>query len=172
MAPLDERLAVGREGIDGGSFKDMMAGVAATVTVVTAFSDDDPLGITVTAFTSVSVDPPIVLWCIDKVAVSLEAMVAADGFTVNFLDDDSSDVAMTFATKGADKFGDTGWSPPTVTGAGPVLTAAYGTFECVTIDRIEMGDHWVIFGRVDAGGRRDTGMSPLLYLDRAFAKVQ
>ncbi len=163
---------MGHEGIDGDTFKDMMAGVAATVTVVTAFIDDEPLGMTVSAFTSVSVDPPIVLWCIDKVSESLDAMVAADGFTVNFLDDDSSDVAMTFATKGADKFGTVGWTPPTTDVAGPVLGVAFGTFECATIDRIEMGDHWVIFGRVDAGGRTNTGKSPLLYLDRAFAKVQ
>ncbi|MCL1599310.1 MAG: flavin reductase family protein [Actinomycetia bacterium] len=149
-----------------------MAGVAATVTVVTAFVDDDPLGMTVSAFTSVSVDPPIVLWCIDKDAMSLEAMVAADGFTVNFLDDDSRDVAMTFATKGADKLGTVEWTFPTVSGAGPVLPGAYGTFECVTIDRIEMGDHWVIFGRVEAGGRTDTARTPLLYLNRDFAKVQ
>lgn len=160
-----------REGIDGDTFKEMMAGVAATVTVVTTYDDGEPVGITVSAFTSVSVGPPIVLWCVDEVSASLEAMVAADGFTVNFLDDSSRDVAMTFATKGADRFGSTAWSSPSVDGAGPVLEVAYGAFECVTIERLEMGDHWVIFGRVDAGGRTDPTRSPLLYLDRDFAAV-
>jgi flavin reductase (DIM6/NTAB) family NADH-FMN oxidoreductase RutF len=160
-----------REGIDGDTFKEMMAGVAATVTVVTTYDGDEPIGITVSAFTSVSVDPPIVLWCIDKVSAALEAMVAADGFTVNFLDDASRDVAMTFATKGADRFASTPTSAPSVDGAGPVLEVAYGAFECVTIERFEMGDHWVIFGRVDAGGRTDPTRSPLLYLDREFAAV-
>ncbi len=159
------------DAVDGETFKEMMAGVAATVTVVTTISDGEPLGITVTAFTSVSVDPPIVLWCIDKVSASLEAMVAADGFTVNFLDDAAADVATLFATRGADKFGAAGWSPPSVEGAGPVLDAAYGTFECAMTDRIEVGDHWVLFGRVEAGGRRDPSRSPLLYLDRSYAAV-
>ncbi len=172
MALSYERSGMRREGIDGDTFKDMMAGVAATVTVVTAFGDDDPIGLTVSAFTSVSVDPPIVLWCIDKISASLDAMLAADGFTVNFLDDESSDVAMTFATKGADKFDSTGWSPPTIAGAGPVLDVVYGSFECLTLDRLEMGDHWVIFGRVEAGGRTDATRAPLLYLERDFAKVQ
>ncbi len=162
---------MGRAGIDGDTFKDMMAGVAATVTVVTSYDGDEPIGLTVSAFTSVSVEPPIVLWCIDKIAGSLDAMVAADGFTVNFLDDGSRDVAALFATPGTDRFGGGGWRPPSVTGAGPVLDVAYGSFECVTTDRIEVGDHWVIFGRVDAGGRTTPGRSPLLYLERDYAKV-
>ncbi|GMR02720.1 MAG: flavin reductase family protein [Acidimicrobiia bacterium] len=164
--------ALGRQGIDPDRFKDMMSSVAATVTVVTWYAGDEPLGITVSAFSSVSVVPPIVLVCIDKVSTSLEAILAADGFTVNFLDDASSDVAVTFATKGADRFSAVGWSPPSIDGAGPVLDVAYGVFECVTIERLEMGDHWVIFGRVDAGGRTDEVCSPLIYLARQYVRTE
>jgi len=158
-------------GIGPDQFKDMMSGVAATVTVVTAFADGEPIGITVSAFTSVSVDPPIVLVCIDKVASSLPAYLAAEGFTVNFLPDGASDVASVFALKDSDRFDVCPWSDPSLPQAGPVLDVAYGAFECVTVDRVEMGDHWVIFGRVDAGGRTDTDASPLLYVSRSYAMV-
>lgn len=162
---------MGREGITGDSFKEMMAGVAATVMVVTAFRGAEPLGMTVSAFTSVSVDPPIVLWCVDKVSASLEGMLAAEGFTVNFLPEGACDVATAFASRGEDKFGAASWSAPSVNVAGPVLDVSYGAFECVTVRRIEMGDHWVLFGRVDAGGRSDAEQSPLVYLARRYVRT-
>ncbi len=159
------------EGIGPDQFKDMMSAVAASVTVVTAYADEEPIGITVSAFTSVSVVPPIVLVCIDKVAASLPAYLAADGFTVNFLPATASRESELFATKGSERFEGVGWSRPSEAKAGPVLDVAYGAFECETVERIEVGDHWVIFGRVDAGGRTDTSASPLIYFDRDYASV-
>ena len=91
--------------VSANDFKDVMAQVATTVTVVTAESSDGPIGLTVSAFTSVSVDPPIVLVCIDKVVGTIEAMLEAPGFTVNMMPEDSEDEAMLFATHGADRFG-------------------------------------------------------------------
>lgn len=149
----------------------MMSAVAASVTVVTAVAEGEPIGITVSAFTSVSVDPPIVLVCIDKVAASLPAYLAADGFTVNFLPGTASETSTLFATKDSDRFENLSWTWPTIRAAGPVLDVAFGSFQCETVERIEMGDHWVIFGRVDAGGRTDSAASPLLYFSRAYASV-
>lgn len=160
-----------RKGIGPDDFKDMMSAVAASVTVVTAVVDGEPIGITVSAFTSVSVEPPIVLVCIDKVAASLDAYLAADGFTVNFLPATASKESTLFATKGSERFDAVSWSGPSISDAGPVLDVAYGSFECTTVEQLEMGDHWVIFGRVDAGGRKDELASPLLYLSRAYASV-
>jgi flavin reductase (DIM6/NTAB) family NADH-FMN oxidoreductase RutF len=101
-----------------------MQNVAATVTVVTAYGPTEPVGITVSAFTAVSADPPIILVCIDKGAASLETLLAADGFTVNFLAQGSADTAMIFATRDGDKFGAVKWDPPEVEGSGPVLDEA------------------------------------------------
>jgi flavin reductase (DIM6/NTAB) family NADH-FMN oxidoreductase RutF len=162
---------VEHKGIGPAEFKDMMAAVAASVTVVTATVDGEPIGITVSAFTSVSVDPPIVLACIDKVAASLDAYLAVDGFTVNFLPATATREATMFATKGSERFDAVPWKSPSVSVAGPVLDVAFGSFECTTVERLEMGDHWVIFGRVDAGGRKDELASPLLYYSRAYACV-
>ena len=151
--------------------RSVMSRVAATVTVVTAFgADGEPVGITVSAFTSVSADPPIVLFCIHDRAESLEAMLQAPGFTVNVLPHESEDLAMLFATRGADKFGDTARRDPEYEGAGPVLDEAFAHFACRTIEMIEMGDHWVLFGAVEAGAIDDQSIDPLVYLDRAFGR--
>lgn len=152
----------------------MMSAVASTVTVVTAPAPAEPsgaIGITVSAFTSVSADPPIVLVCIDKVASSLDAFLAAPGYTVNFLPEGLGDLAMIFATHGADRFGSVGWRSPEVGVGGPVLDSSYGHFECRVTDRVEVGDHWVIYGQVEAGGREDRNADPLLYLKRGFARA-
>ena len=159
-------------GIDPDEFKDVMSAVAATVTVVTAHADDGPIGITVSAFTSVSVEPPIVLVCVDKVAGSLLGYLAAEGFTVNFLPEDASETAMVFASKDVDRFAGVSWSDPSVRSAGPVLDVAFGSFQCVTVRQVDVGDHWVIFGRVDAASRRETDASPLLYVNRDFARTR
>jgi flavin reductase (DIM6/NTAB) family NADH-FMN oxidoreductase RutF len=150
-------------------FKHVMSNVASTVTVVTAKSPSGPIGLTVSAFTSVSADPPIVLICIDKVVGSLEPLLAADGYTVNIMPQESSDTAMVFATKGADRFGTVEWSEPRSASAGPVLEEAFEILECETIQRTEMGDHWVIYGQV-VHARASSGV-PLVYLNRGFVTI-
>ena len=159
------------KGIGPDVFKDLMSAVASTVTVVTAGGVDGPIGMTVSAFTSVSVDPPIVLACIDKAVGSLPGYLTADGFTVNFLPESAEAEATLFATKGADRFGSVPWKGPSVSEAGPILDIAFGNFQCVTVEQVEMGDHWVIFGRVDAGGRTSSGVLPLLHVERHYAAV-
>ena len=158
--------------IDADNFKDMMSRVAATVTIVTAPSEEGPVGITVSAFVSVSVDPPVVLVCIDKRAGSLGAFLQASGFTVNFMPEGSGDDAMVFATPGADKFGSVGNQPPAAGVGGPVLGSAFGHFECRTIQRTEMGDHWVIYGEVVAFDRADGDTLPLVWHDRGFVHIE
>ncbi len=150
-------------------FKAVMQNVAASVTVVTAYGPDMPVGITVSSFTGVSADPPIILVCIDKNAASLEPLLATVGFTVNFLPQGTAATAMIFASREGDKFDSVGWVPPQVEGSGPVLDEAFEVFECITVDRHEVGDHWVIYGRVVEAVVR-SGV-PLVYLNRAFVEL-
>lgn len=156
--------------MDAEDFKDAMSHYAGSVEIVTVHTPDGPIGITVSAFVSVSVDPPIVLVCIDKITGSLDAMISADGYTVNFMPEGTEDIAMLFATRGADKFGSVEWSDPEISIAGPVLTDAFQVFECETIQHTEMGDHWVLYGKVRHGTVGDA--QPLVYLNRGFAKIQ
>jgi len=158
--------------IDADNFKDIMSRVAATVTIVTAPTDEGPVGITVSAFVSVSVDPPVVLVCIDKRAGSLGAFLQAPGYTVNFMPEGTGDDAMVFATPGADKFGSVGNQSPAAGVGGPVLESAFAHFECRTIQRTEMGDHWVIYGEVATFGRADGDALPLVWHDRGFVQIE
>jgi flavin reductase (DIM6/NTAB) family NADH-FMN oxidoreductase RutF len=157
--------------IDSDTFKDMMSSVAATVTIVTAPGDDGPVGITVTAFMSVSVVPPIVLVCIDKGSGTLPSYLNAPGFTVNFMPEGMGDDAMVFATRGVDKFGTVPHVEPELGIGGPVIASAFGHFECRTVERTEMGDHWVLYGEVAGSDRSDTASNPLVWLNRGFASV-
>ena len=156
--------------LDQDSFKEMMAQVAATVTVVTARGDDGPVGLTVSAFQSVSVDPPIVLVCLGKWVGTLDVFLEGEGFTVNFLPAGSEDTAMLFATKGTDRFGSGEWSMPDAP-AGPVLDVAIGHFACRTVQKLEMGDHWVLFGEVADGGVTAEGVDPLVWHRRGFVAL-
>ena len=157
--------------IDATSFKDMMSRLAATVTIVTARGDEGPVGITVSAFVSVSVEPPIVLVCVDKRGGSLDAFLEAPGYTVNFMPEGTDDDAMVFATPGADKFGSVATSEPSAGIGGPVISSAFGHFECRTTQRTEVGDHWVIYGEVVGHGFAADDVPPLMWHDRGFVRI-
>lgn len=157
--------------LDPESFKNMMAQVAASVTVVTTSGADGPVGLTVSAFQSVSAEPPIVLVCLGKQAGSLDVFLTSGGFTVNFLPEGTGDMAMLFATKDADRFGSAEWSMPDAEEAGPVLAASFGHFACRTVEKIEMGDHWVFFGEVAEGGVTTEGVDPLIWHGRGFVTL-
>ena len=153
-------------------FKNVMSHVAATVTVVTANSDEGPIGLTVSAFMSVSADPAIVLICVDKSTASLQPMLDAPGYTVNVMPVGTEDEAMVVATHGADKFGSTSWNGPSIPEAGPVLESALASLECVTIDRSEVGDHWVIYGEVDQVTIAKDDIAPLMWHGRVFVQIE
>jgi flavin reductase ActVB len=157
--------------VTADEFKNVMSRVASTVTVVTAVGEDGLVGLTVTAFMSVSAEPAIVLVCIDKSTASLQPMLDANGFTVNLMPEGTEGEALLFARHGADKFGGSEWSEPGMVDAGPVLTSSYARLECRTIDRTEMGDHWVIYGEVNAAAITDPRSAPLVWLGRSFAKL-
>lgn len=153
-------------------FLDIMSNFAASVTVVTSTHDGRDHGLTVSAFTSVSLDPPLVLVCVDYRSHSLEAMRAAGGFTVNLLREGTGDLAMSFASKGDDKFDDIAVIRPRYEEAGPGLPEhSYAVLECRTVDSIDAGDHLIFIGHVEYAARVDPG-APLIYWQRGFSKLK
>jgi len=157
--------------ISSDELRSVMSRVAATVTVATAKGHDGPVGLTMSSFMSVSADPAIVLVCIAKEAASLRTMLDAEGFTVNVMPQGTEDETMLFATTGADKFGSSKWRDAEHFVAGPVLETALAHLECATIERTEVGDHWVIYGEVLATKVVDDDLTPLVWLGRGFARV-
>lgn len=128
-------------------FRDVLGRFASGVTVVTAMGADGPVGLTCQSFTSVSLDPPLVLFVPSRTSRSWPWIRAAGTFCVNFLSDGQEELANTMASRGADKFAGADFSPSPQTGS-PVLAGVLGYVDCLVQDVHEAGDHDVVIGRV------------------------
>lgn len=118
------------------------------VTVVTTRDETGaPCGMTANSFTSVSLDPPLVLVCIGTGSSNIAAFKAADRFAVNILGHDQTDVATVFSARGVDRFATVAHGEAT-TGA-PVLADCLGWFDCTLHQRVVAGDHVILIGRVE-----------------------
>lgn len=154
--------------IDKQEFRRVLGHFAAGVTVVTTIGDDgQPYGLTATAFTSVSLEPPLVLVCVDKRAESHPHFHVSHVFAVNFLGVDHEHLSRRFATSGGDKFKDLEVRRG-ITGA-PLLAQALGYLECRTVDIIEGGDHTIFLGQVEGADAHEG--EPLLYFKGAYRRI-
>ncbi len=149
-------------------FKEVMGNYPTGVTVVTTVDENNqPLGLTVNSFASVSIDPLLILWSIDKRVGTYETFCKTEKFAVNILAGDQSDVCSLFATKGADRFSKCEWklSENNL----PIISGAAGVFQCKTFKTIEAGDHMILIGEVTDIQSANT--DPLLYHRRKFGKI-
>jgi len=103
-------------------------------------------GLTVSSFTSVSLDPPLVLICLGHAVTMIEAFRKASYFGINILREEDRQVSQHFATKGHDRFNGVGWRPGK-TGV-PLIDCALAAFECESHQRFTSGDHDILVGRV------------------------
>jgi flavin reductase (DIM6/NTAB) family NADH-FMN oxidoreductase RutF len=103
-------------------------------------------GLTISSFTSVSLEPPLVLICLGHAVTNIEAFRRASYFGINVLREEDRQVSQHFATKGHDRFNGVGWRPGK-TGV-PVIDCALAAFESETYQRIPSGDHDILLGRV------------------------
>src|ERR1700704_2893521 len=111
---VDSELTALRQGGERADlFRDLLSSYPAGVTVVTAFdADGKPRGLTLIAFCGVSLDPPLVLVCVDRSSNTLPAIQHCGGFTVNIIGSHSPHVARLMATKAGDKFEKIAWRRP------------------------------------------------------------
>jgi len=118
------------------------------VTIVAAVDESGvPFGLTANSFTSVSLDPPLVLVCIGHTSTSHDRLVQGAHFSVNILSGGQGDAAWRFATEPSEgRFETVTWSPGT-TGA-PILEDTTGWLECEVHEVLEGGDHSILIGRV------------------------
>ena len=154
-----------RSTVDQRRFRAVMAAVCAPVTVVTTTDPDGhPRGATVSSFTSLSLEPPLVSVAFDRRSALLAEIRAAGRFGVNLLGHGQDDLAVRFATRGADRFGgDTAWFADRGL---PRLRDAAGWVACELDRTVEAGDHLLLFGLVTALG--STQLPPLVYAHRTF----
>ncbi len=145
---------------DEASFRTVLGHFATGVTIITAMNGSEPVGVSANAFTSVSLDPPLVLFCAAKSSTTWPKIEQAGKFTVNILSEHQEDVCRVFATKGADRFTRIGWRPSA--NGNPILHDVLAYIDCTIESQFDGGDHIIVVGRVqELGITADDG--PLLF---------
>lgn len=145
---------------ESAEFRKALAQYATGVTVITTLArDGTPAGMTVNSFTSVSLDPPLVLWSVSRQAASFDAFRQCSRYLVHVLGGDQLPLAQRFATRGADKFGVTAWSPGPH--GLPLIEGSVAWFDCASRSQYDEGDHVILVGRVESFGA--AGGSPLIF---------
>ena len=155
--------------IDGQLFRAVLGSFPTGVTIVTTVaSDGAPRGLTCNAICSVSVDPPLLLFCLGKKAGSASAFLERKAFVVNFLAAGRGELSTRFASPVEDKFAGTRWQPSTLAGGSPILVDdIVAHAECTVSQVVDAGDHHLVIGLVVAGSA--SGGNPLMYLRRTYA---
>jgi flavin reductase (DIM6/NTAB) family NADH-FMN oxidoreductase RutF len=158
-----------RSGHDPRTLRDALGCFATGVTVVTCLGPDgEPAGLTVNSFTSVSLDPPLLLVCVHKMAASAETLTTASHFAVNVLQTGQQPASIRFSTRDQDRFGATPWSCGEA--GAPILKDSLGVFECERYGVHDGGDHHILVGQV-VKASFDAGLDPLLYFRGRYRRL-
>ncbi len=156
---------------DARALRDAFGAFPTGVTVVTAHdSSGRPVGFTANSFTSVSLDPPLLLVCLAKTSRNFETMTGAGKFAVNILSETQKDVSNTFARPVEDRFAAVEWRKGPE--GSPIFADVAAWFDCSTEQVVDAGDHVIITGRVkafDNSGRNGLGYARGSYFTPALA---
>lgn len=153
---------------DARRLRDAFGAFATGVTVVTAIDDNgERVGLTANSLTSVSLDPPLLLFCPARTASALPALRRSRRFAVNILADDQQAVADRFARRNVDRFAHAEWDD---WDGLPILGGALASFACALFAEHDGGDHAVIVGRIERV-RGSPQSDPLLYFRGAYRRV-
>jgi flavin reductase (DIM6/NTAB) family NADH-FMN oxidoreductase RutF len=148
-----------------GAFGTFLTGVTV---ITTRDADGVPRGMTANSFTSVSLDPPLLLICVGKSATSFPAFAVSPSFAVNVLHDKQITLSAAFASKAKDKFENV--AHDTVHTGAPILRDCLTWFDCSVHQRLDVGDHVVLIGRIQAFGTSPS--APLGFCRGRYAEVK
>ena len=147
-------------------FRNALGRFATGITIVTALGPDGkPIGVTISSFNSVSLDPPLILWSLATNSPKLEAFRQADRYAINVLAADQRGLSNRFASRSDDRFADV----PVRSGPGgtQLIDGCCAWFECSHEAHYPGGDHLIFLGRVERFARGDA-TSPLVFFDGAY----
>jgi flavin reductase (DIM6/NTAB) family NADH-FMN oxidoreductase RutF len=154
---------------DQGDFRKALGQFATGVTIITAMCDGEPAGLAANSFTSVSLDPPLVLFAVARTSSTWPKIESARKFAVNILGEHQEELCRLFATKDADRFGQAQWHIGV--GGSPVLHDTLAYLDCEFWAEYDGGDHVIVVGRVlDLGITHDAG--PLLFFRGQYGRLQ
>ena len=146
--------------VDPRTMRDVLGHFASGVTVVTAQGDAEPIGFTCQSFSSLSLDLPLVVIAPARTSRTWRLLRALGRFCVNVLAEDQTELSVTFARSGADKFAGVPWRPSRL--GQPVLEDVVAWIDCELWAEYDGGDHTLVAARVlDLGA--DPGRRPLLF---------
>lgn len=154
--------------IDQAHFRQVLGHFPTGVTVVAGMNGEEPVGLAVGSFFSLSIDPALVGFCVDIGSNSWSRMEGSGSFCVNILGDDQEDVCRVFASSNDDKFASIGWRP-SETGS-PLIHGVLAWIDC-DVDAVhDGGDHHIVVGRVrglDIGHEGE----PLVFFRGGYANL-
>ena len=133
---------------ESSEFRQALATFATGVTVITAASENgERVGVTANSFTSVSLDPPLILWCLASTSESLKIFQDVGYFSVNILAADQKTLSTHFAKRLEDKFSKIPYKSGL--GGAPLLENCITSLQCRSRQQYEVGDHWIFIGEVE-----------------------
>ncbi len=148
-------------GPDADSFRHVLGHYPTGVAVLTASTPAGPLGMAMNSFTSLSLDPPLVLFCPSRSSTTWPEIRAAGAIAVNVLSAGQESVSRAFAARGANRFDEVDWTPG---GNGaPLLADALGWLECTVQAEHPAGDHTVVIARIELMGVHPAIADPLVF---------
>lgn len=156
------------QSVDADTFVETMRVQAAAVNLVTSNGPAGRTGVTVSAMTSVSAEPPLLLACVNRRSPSVAVIRQNGVFCINALSAEQSELANTFAGRPSTgqpfDFDAADWT--NITTSAPALIDAVANLDCVIHDIVEAGSHTIFIGRVVGAAHRN--VKPLVYCDRAY----
>jgi flavin reductase ActVB len=168
LSPSDA-VAIATADVEKSAFRAAMASFATGVTIVTTVDPGSgrDVGLTASAFSSLSLDPPLLLVCLDRGADSHGAFAAATTMAISILAEEQVDIAMRFAKSGAEKFTG-GTSAGRITSA-QLVDGAVAHLECVIQELLPGGDHSIVIGRV-LSAEVAAEPWPMIHFNRQFGR--
>jgi flavin reductase (DIM6/NTAB) family NADH-FMN oxidoreductase RutF len=149
------------------AFRDTLKLFASGITIVTATLDGVRFGMTCTSFASVSLEPPLVIVCLERDSHTLAAVSGANYFAVSILGTEQEDIARSFSRPG-DKPFDEFPNHPAPNGAS-LIEGAIGWLACEVVSNVVSGDHNVVVGRVEDCASAEG--PPILYFNRGYRRL-
>ena len=154
--------------IDQATYRQVLGHFPTGVTVIAGMDGADPVGLAVGSFFSLSLEPALVGFCVDRSSGSWARMNGSGSFCVNVLGADQEDVCRVFAMSGEDKFTGIGWKP--AESGSPLLDGVLAWIDCAIDDVHDGGDHQIVVGRVLGLGVADEG-DPLVFYRGGYANL-
>jgi flavin reductase (DIM6/NTAB) family NADH-FMN oxidoreductase RutF len=155
--------------VDQRHFRDVMGTFATGVTVITTLESDVPYGITANSFTSVSLSPPLVMFCLGKSSTNFKFFMESDCFAVNILTEQQDSLSARFASYEGNRFEGVDWVT-WETGA-PILKNVVSAIDCRLEATHDAGDHIIMVGQV-VRAEKQNDTEPLLYFQGGYKKLQ